>query len=72
MPSTYEQREALSESLSRQSVLRKAARQPTVTVHAASEREREFGKALCAALIQLAAAIWRYYVDPHPPFVRGK
>jgi hypothetical protein len=72
MPSIYEQKEALSESLSRQSVLRKAARQPAVIVHATSERDREFGKAVCAALIQLAAAIWRYYVDPHPPFVRGK
>lgn len=71
----FQEDERLSELHNNQATLRKATQSTTVAVmvtHLPSEREREFGKAICSALIQLAAAIWRYYVDPHPPFVRGK
>lgn len=45
---------------------------PTITHQSERERGKAFGQAVCAALIQLAAAVWRYYVDDFPPFVRGK
>lgn len=35
-------------------------------------KDAQFGRDVCAALIQLAAAFWRHYVGGEPPFVRGK
>lgn len=57
-----------------QARLHKATATVAVSVIASAEpeqaRRREFGLACYGALIQLAAAFWRYFVGGEPPCLR--